>query len=95
MRDFTQKYSVYTGEDIEIVKDYFDNVIIETSNYGITYIIDICAIIIYNIVTEKLIILKEDKIPDFMKPLLNFSELKCGQDVNYIVDKFFNLKVFL
>ncbi len=94
-----KRYPVYSGEGIEIVKDDFGNIIIETSNYGVTlyfeYSDNVGTIVIHNRLTKKLIFLNAYDLPDFMKPLLNFSELKCEQDIDGLLNKFFNLKAFL
>jgi hypothetical protein len=99
--DQFKKYPIYSGEDIEIARDDFGGVVIETCKYGITLYFrnvaldDIDKVVIYNRLSKKIIFMNDENIPSFMSSLLKFSNLKCGQDVYSIVDKFFNLKAFL
>ena len=111
MRDFTQpkefeeeqfkRYPVYSGNGLVIEKDDFSNIILDTYKYGVTFYFrdaectDVDKTVFYNRLTRKIIFLDDDDVPEFVKPLFNFSELKTAQEVESIVDKFFNLRAFL
>ena len=84
MRDFIQpkefeeeqfkRYPVYSGNNLDIEKDDFANIILETYKYEITLYFkgaeyeDIDKIFIYNRITKKIILLDDNDIPKFVKP---------------------------